>query len=157
VGHEGVARVLAFDGSKELAEANTVLKESVDRFPKRNVAVHSEIALRLPEVVDFKEIQKTGSQLYIQRHPPSESAAIALMKSLGGSSKKIHNSCQVLGNIDLFYYFDRISTVLIQTGRFKEGTDLLQRLLETGHRRKVAENVLSSIHTRLQKLAKSKV
>ena len=56
-----VSRVLAFDGSRVLDDANTVLREVAARLPDRPIARHARIALGRPLMRAGKVLQLPAS------------------------------------------------------------------------------------------------
>jgi hypothetical protein len=54
---EDVGRTLGFGGSRFLGGANDVLREVVERFPDRRIAIHASYALARPEARSFKRLE----------------------------------------------------------------------------------------------------
>lgn len=147
-----VARVLTFDGSKTLSKANAVLEETMQKCPKRNVALHAQVALKMPYVMHYKQMQESGGRYHVQQQPMDEDAVLELKQSLGNTTEDACNSSQILSNIDFFYYAERLAAALTQVGQREQAAELLQRLDGAGKKRKVLRSVRRSVREKMRSL-----
>jgi hypothetical protein len=152
---EGVGRVLAFDGSREMSRANDVLQETAAKLPDRRVAHHALVALAKPLASDGKMLAlpdkdgaaqmacaaEAGGKIKVAKARPDQARkqlAAALMK-------EEHVAAETLGHIEYRAYVDQFSDWLAAQGDASAAAKCQASLLSTLKERKVADWVLSAI------------
>lgn len=145
---EDVGRVLTFDGTQVLKEANDTLREIVTRFPKSNVATHAQVALDLPRIVPYKLLDTSGSakggRYSIQEVKPAK-ADVQNLTELLGDPKQSNKAAEVLGHIDYRYYSERLGQALTSQDHADKANDVTDAMHDTLKARGVPERILETI------------
>lgn len=150
---ENVGRVLAFDGSQMLTDANDTLHEAVEKFADRRVAIHAQVALGNPLTKEYKllSIPKTGELL---QTVSEASGKIEIIKSKPDEAEKeLANalfdnaaaSAETLSHIDFKFYVDQLSKFVEKEGDSKSAAKYQGDLHDTLKKRGVLERVLEEI------------
>ena len=156
---DNVGRVLAFDGTRVLTEAEDVLREVVDRLASRRVATHARIALAMPLAKPGKILRlpeglpatltsaaKAGGKLQtVSRNVEQASKAITPVMT-----KNASECAETLGHIDYKYYTDHLSEALASAGERQQAAALQDTLYQTLSARRVKESVLRDIQSHEQ-------
>jgi hypothetical protein len=145
-----ISRTLTFDGTRVLTKANDVLKTVVERLADRNVAIHANVALQMPQLESFKEVQRAGHSLVVSRSDPQESAIDQLAETLA-PEKDPNWAAEVLGNIDYNHYMRRLAFAARHSGREDDAAQLLESLGQTLKARRVNTNVRRRVRRLLNK------
>jgi len=148
-----VGRVLAFDGSSVLANANDVLREVTERLPERRVSVHARIALGNAVAGRRKRLEVGGG--FEPARPLSEldariveapANAAEVQKQLAPVlAEQSQLSAETLGHIDYHDYVDRFAAWLAEQGDTAAAADAMNALHETLAKRGVKAEVLAAI------------
>jgi len=148
-----VGRVLAFDGSSVLANANDVLREVTERLPERRVSVHARIALGNAVAGRRKRLEVGGG--FGPARPLSEldariveapANAAEVQKQLAPVlAEQSQLSAETLGHIDYHDYVDRFAAWLAEQGDTAAAADAMNALHETLAKRGVKAEVLAAI------------
>ncbi len=148
---DGVGRVLSFDGSTELVEANGVLLKATEALKGRAVATHAAVALGIPGTRTTKRLvfepgDPRASQAEVRRvaeYAPNEKLVSRLATTLVST-----HAIQTLGHVDTHDYIDRVSDGFDLLGfpaRAAEAQAALHEALKAGN---VAADVLQGIAAR---------
>ncbi len=106
---EDVGRVLNFDGSRYMKEANKVLHDVVERLPKSRATIHAKVALGNPLISAYKEVEfLEHTHSLILGKAKSEEANELLSVLL----EDPRASASTLGQVDYDYYCDRFKPLL---------------------------------------------
>jgi hypothetical protein len=156
-----VSRVLAFDGSRVLGEANKVLREVVDRLSDRRVAKHARVPLGLAVAEPAKVLTVASSRETVLRTAGERGGAI---KMESGQPERATNelktallnnadvAAESLGHVDYKVYVDDLTDLLEDQG----DTDAAAQAQKTLHNilaaRGVLPGVLGEIDQRRQSL-----
>lgn len=145
-----VGRILAFDGSRLLNKGNDTLRQVVDQFGDRPVAVHAQVALGSALAQPYKELVIPGTlpEKLIQVNAPNEAEAQAQLST--ALVNDAQQAAKTLGHIDFKYYVDRFSDWLVEQGDRQQAQQVQHVLYDTLASRKVSDRVLHSIKQRLQ-------
>ena len=111
-----VGRVLAFDGTRALDDANATLREAVDRFPGHPLATHARVALAMPQARTFKELRPGDGESRLRFEgiaPEYEDARELLHDALAEHPAE---SARTLGHIDFAEYGARYANALAEGG-----------------------------------------
>jgi hypothetical protein len=158
---DDVSRVLAFDGSRVLGEANRVLRDVVDRLGDRRVAKHARVPLGLalaeparvltvgggPETV-LRPAAERGGAIRMEAGQP-ERAETELKAAL---LKNADVAAESLGHVDYKYYVDQLTDLLETGGEADEAADAQKTLYNILAARSVLPSVLAEIDQRRQSL-----
>jgi hypothetical protein len=152
---DDVGRVLAFDGSRELDQANDVLRETATKLADRRVAHHALVALAKPlaragkmlalpdknGAARMEPAAEAGGKIKVAKAKPDEAR-----KQLGAALMKEENvAAETLGHIEYRAYVDQYSDWLAAQGDPNAAAKCQSSLLSTLKDRKVADWVLSAI------------
>jgi hypothetical protein len=74
------ARLLVFGGSRFLEHGNDVLREIVERFPDRRIALHARVALASPLTIDYKLLVPRDGGLELEVVPAEPDDAVKLIE-----------------------------------------------------------------------------
>lgn len=157
-----VGRVLAFDGSRVLNDANRTLREVVERLADRRVAKHARVPLALaiserrkvltvapgPEKT-LKPAAAVGGAIKVEAAQPDR-AASELKSAL------LHNAdvaAESLGHIDYKVYVDALTRLLEAEGETQEAAAAQDTMYKILAARNVLPRVLDEIEQRQQELA----
>jgi len=153
---EDVGRVYAFDGSRVMASANNVLKQTVAQMPNRPAARHALIALGHPLAKDGKVLAATpddadnpqsmtpDSGIEIARGRPDD-ATDEMKKALLNDA---NGAAETLGHIDFRAYSDYLSDALAAEGEKAEAVKVQDNLYNTLRQRGVPAAILADIKKR---------
>lgn len=148
-----VGRVLAFDGSSVLDNANDVLREVTERLPERRVAVHARIALGNAVAGTRKRLEVGGGfgpaqpladldARIVER--PADAAEV--QKQLTGVlTQETALSAETLGHIDYHDYVDRFAAWLAEEGDREGAAVAMSALYDALAKRGVKPAVLATI------------
>jgi len=151
--NDQVGRVLAFDGSAVLDDANTVLREVAERLPERRVAVHARIALGNAVAGPHKRVEVRGG-LEPARSLSELDARIVEMPGDAAEARKqlepvltaeTQLSAETLGHIDYHEYVDRFASWLADEGDARSAADAMSAMYDTLAARGVRQPVLAAI------------
>jgi len=121
-----VARALAFDGTRQLANANATLSELTGQLRTRRVALHALIALHLPALSAAKRLDLTTDAPRIVTAPAdTEKAFTGLDAALGTNAA---SAVDTLGAIDYSHYLQRYCEALEKDGRSTAAETAVQAL-----------------------------
>ncbi|HWC32298.1 MAG TPA: hypothetical protein VG709_04145, partial [Actinomycetota bacterium] len=123
------ARVLVFGGSRYLEGANDVLREVVERFPDRRIALHARVALGNPLTLDYKLVTPTddGVEVEVERADPDEAAELiepALVERAGVAAESF-------GHIRYRGIAERVARRLATKGAEDEATRTIDSAIDT--------------------------
>jgi hypothetical protein len=150
-----VGRVLAFDGSQVLDEANDVLRESASKLADRRVAQHALVALAKPLMrnakmlalpdkngaATIKSAAEAGGKFKVAKAKPDEAR-----KQLNAALLKKDNvAAETLGHIEYREYVDQYSDWLAANGDSSAAAKAQSDLGATLKARNVADWVLKAI------------
>jgi hypothetical protein len=158
---DDVSRVLAFDGSRVLGEANKVLREVVDKLGDRRVAKHARVPLGLAVAEPAKVLTVGGSPETVLRTAAERGGAIRLE---AGQPERASNelktallsnadvAAESLGHVDYKVYVDELTDLLEERGETDEAADAQKTLHNILAARGVLPSVLEDIDRRRQSL-----
>jgi hypothetical protein len=152
---EDVGRALAFDGTRALEGANETLKEAIDRFPKRRVAIHAQVALGSPLTHDYKLLSVPAEGIeatavwdvngrIVCKDAKPETAAKQISEALFENSNE---AAETLGHVDYKYYVDQLSETVAEDNA-KTAAKYQGDLYDTLSSRGVLDRVLEEIDDR---------
>jgi hypothetical protein len=123
------ARVLVFGGSRYLEGANDVLREVVERFPDRRIALHARVALGNPLTLDYKLVTPTDDGVEVDVVPaePDEAAQLiepALVERAGVAAESF-------GHIRYRGMAERVARRLAAEGAEDEATRTIDSAIDT--------------------------
>lgn len=156
-----VSRVMAFDGSRVLGEANKVLREVVDRLDDRRVAKHARVPLGLSMAEPAKVLSVAGSPETVLRAAAERGGVI---KMEAGQPERATNELETallknadvaaesLGHVDYKVYVDELTDLLEGQGNIDEAADAQKTLYNILAARGVLPSVLEDIDQRRQSL-----
>ncbi|HET7218628.1 MAG TPA: hypothetical protein VFJ02_11310 [Vicinamibacterales bacterium] len=152
-----VSRVLAFDGSRVLTEANKTLREVVDRFGDRRVSKHARVPLGLAIAEDRKVLTVPGA---VERTlKPAAAAGGSIMLEEGQPDRaqtelttalltNADVAAESLGHVDYKYYVDELTDLLEAHGEIDEAAEAQDTLYKILAARNVLPRVLQEIEDR---------
>jgi hypothetical protein len=151
---DDVGRIIAFDGSRQLASGNDTLREVSKRLARRRVALHAALALG-------EGVARPWRQLVPDETAPAGIGFVALnadpkqARSLLDTALKDNAATMVesLGHIDYRGYVDRFCDWLVAQGDPSAGYAVQDVLLKTLAKRtvsgrKVLDSVLADVQAR---------
>jgi hypothetical protein len=156
-----VSRVLAFDGSRVLGDANKVLREVVEELGNRRVAKHARIPLALAIAKDRKVLTLPAGTEAVLRPAAARGAAIKLENARPDEAHKglraalITNAdvaAESLGHVDYKVYVDELTSLLEGEGDTEEAAETQDTLYKILASRNVLPSVLEDIDRRRQTL-----
>lgn len=142
---QDVGRILSFDGSRFLSHGNDTLREVVERFEERRVAVHASQALGNADALDFKQlVEGKNAPLAISVDPARpDQARRALGNALIGRATQAVES---LGHIGFRRSVDAFSRWMSEQGERDEAAKMQDVLYDTLSTREVrGRRVLDSV------------
>ena len=151
---DDVGRVLTFDGSQVLDEANDTLHEVLDRYEKRRVALHVGVALGNPLTRDYRKLALgDGQRDMTSAHADKGVFELVNKKAREARSfldaaltKNAQTAAETLGHIDYKYYVDRYAAWLHDDeGQSTAAAKCQEELHKTLTKRKVLASVLDEI------------
>jgi hypothetical protein len=156
-----VGRVLAFDGSRVLGNANRVLREVVDRLGDRRVAKHARVPLALAMAEDRRVLAVPAGADTLLRPAAARGGAIKLEDGQPEEAqaelqtalfKNADVAAESLGHVDYKYYVDELTNVLEAQGEIEEAAEAQDTLYNILAARNVLPRVLGEIDRRRQSL-----
>jgi hypothetical protein len=156
-----VSRVLAFDGSRVLTEANKTLREVADRLGDRRVAKHARVPLGLAIAKDRKVLMVPGS---VERTLKPAAAAGGTIATEEGEPDRAQTelttalltnadvAAESLGHVDYKYYVDELTDLLQAHGEMEKAAQAQDTLYKILAARNVLPRVLQEIDDRRQDL-----
>jgi hypothetical protein len=139
---ERVARVLAFGGSRVLADANAVLHEVVDRLPDRMVTIHAAAALARVAAVPGRVLEGAGSERRFVVVGASPAVAAPLIATAYGD---LNAAAATLGHIRVTEQVERTARGLAGAGDPTQGARLVASLADTLEARRVLPGVVAAV------------
>jgi hypothetical protein len=157
-----VSRVLAFDGSRVLGEANKVLREVVERLADRRVAKHARVPLGLSIAEPAKVLTVRGGAESVLRPAVARGGAIKLEGAQPAraatelTAALLTNadvSAESLGHVDYKVYVDELTNLLEAQGETAAAAEAQSTLYKILAARNVLPRVLAEIDERRDSLA----
>ncbi|HEY7500888.1 MAG TPA: hypothetical protein VH740_20365 [Vicinamibacterales bacterium] len=156
-----VSRVMAFDGSRVLTDANKTLREVVDKLADRRVAKHARIPLALSVAADAKVLTlpagadqtlKSCAAIggSIKLEPAQPARAEADLKAALVTNADV--AAESLGHVDYKIYVDELTKLLEKQGETAEAAKVQDTMYEILAARNVLPSVLQEIDARRQAL-----
>jgi hypothetical protein len=155
-----VSRVLAFDGSRVLGEANKVLRDVVERLGARRVAKHARVPLGLSVAEPAKVLTiAAGTERAAGGAAPRKTIKVesshperaeAELKAALMTNPDV--AAESLGHIDYKYYVDELTNLLEAQGDVDEAADSQDTMYKIMAARNVLPRVLAEIDGRRQAL-----
>ena len=157
---DAVSRVLAFDGSRVLPEANTTLRNVVDRLANRRVAKHARIPLGLAVAEPAKVLtigagaDTTAGSAGLRKTVKVEAAQPerAETELKAALMKQPDVAAESLGHVDYKVYVDDLTSLLESKGETEEAAETQDTLYKIMAARNVLPRVLGEIDERRQAL-----
>jgi hypothetical protein len=156
-----VSRVLAFDGSRVLNDANRTLREVVDRLGDRRVAKHARLPLALAMAErrrvlsvtgkieqTLKPASAVGGAITLEAGQPDEAQAELRTALLTNADV----AAESLSHVDYKYYVDELTTLLERSGEIDQAADAQDTMYKILAARNVLPRVLQEIERRRQPL-----
>jgi hypothetical protein len=154
-----VSRVLAFDGSRVLGDANKVLREVVDRLGDRRVAKHARVPLGLAVAEPNKVLTVGASEAASRGTAARKSIKVEAAQPQRAETElkaalmaKPDVAAESLGHIDYKVYVDQLTGLLEAQGNTEEAAETQDTLYKIMAARNVLPEVLSEIDQRRQTL-----
>jgi hypothetical protein len=147
---DDVGRVLAFDGTRKLTEANTTLREATDRFPDHPLATHARIALAMPDTRPFRELRTDEDDTPLRFHgekPDVDSARILLDQAIG---ERPVDAARRLGHIEFGEYGVRYANFLAKEGDTKAAKSVRTHVLEALSERGVKSAIVDGLREQMK-------
>ncbi len=138
-----VARVLAFDGSRELGRANDALREVVAKAPKRAVSTHARVALGLPLRRAGKVLRGSRAKPKIDAVPPHPDDARDLLADALLAQQD--SAAATLGHVEYREYVETFAGWLALEGEVKSAKEAMNKACATLEKRKVRPDVLGKM------------
>jgi hypothetical protein len=160
-----VSRVLAFDGSRVLAEANTVLRTVVDTLGDRRVSKHARVPLGLCVSKEAKVLSLAGTvedtlRSARQRNGAIEAAPARPQEARSELTTALVDNADVaaesLGHIDYKQYMDSLTDVLEAEGDRQQAANVQDTLYNILAARGVLQSVLKQVEQRRKSLQRAK-
>ena len=153
-----VSRVLAFDGSRVLPQANKVLRDVVERLPDRRVARHARIPLGLA-VAEPAKVLTIGAGASAGAAATKKSFKVEAAQPQRAESElkaALMNhpdvAAESLGHVDYKVYVDDLTSLLEAQGETEEAATTQDTLHKIMAARNVLPSVLAEIDERRQGL-----
>jgi len=141
---DDVGRVLAFDGSRVLGNANDTLRAVSEKLGDRRVALHALVALGRPARRDGKVLQlENGVRDIGQKKGQPDQAKSELTLALTSNPDRAAES---LGHIDYKVYIDMLTDFLSDRGERKEAAQIQDTLQTTLLKRGVIARVIDQVN-----------
>jgi hypothetical protein len=144
-----VGRVLTFDGSQFLENANDTLRELSEKLPDTRAARHALVALGNPLTRKYKTLNiketGTGGQRQIEVVAHKIDTAVARKNLNKALTENMELSAESLGHIDYKYYMDQFADWLALQGDKQQAAKLQNDLHKVMAARGVIARVLDEI------------
>jgi hypothetical protein len=161
---DDVSRVLAFDGSRVLSDANKTLREVVEKLGDRRVAKHARVPLGLAIAERAKVLTVHGGVEPVLKPAAEVGGAIKLEAAQPERAQaelksalltKADVAAESLGHVDYKYYVDRLTALLEAEGETEEAMEAQDTMYKILAARNVLPRVLDEISQRRQELTAS--
>lgn len=149
---DDVGRVLAFDGSLYLGQANDTLSDLAERFPDEPASVHAQVALGIPGSKRYRTLAfgpadpRSGAPQPAFRDREIDESLIARLQ--GALAKP--EAAQTLGHVDYNDYATMLADTLERTDRVDEARSVDRSAHDTLQSRGVRESVLAQVTKRAE-------
>lgn len=150
---DDVGRVLTFDGSRVLDDANKTLDEVVRKFPESRVAIHAQVALGMPHAEPYKLLNVAGPNrktCYSIREQKATARNCHDLATLLADSQMAAKTAEALGHIDYRYYVERLQKALVAQDEAETAHDVGQSMMNTLKSRGAARHVVQEIAESLE-------
>jgi hypothetical protein len=157
-----VSRVLAFDGSRVLNDANKTLRDVVERFSDRRVAKHARVPLGLAVAERTKVLIVTGAPERVMKPAAAVGGAIkaeaaqpqkAQAELTAALLTNADVAAETLGHVDFKYYVDALTDLLEREGEIDDAIEAQDEMYKILAARNVLPRVLQEIQQRKQTLS----
>ena len=158
---EEVGRVLTFNGTRYLDQANDTLEEVVDQFGGKRVAHHARLALGNPLTRDYqllkmrdgdpKALDKDPSKQFEELKAKPDEARKKLSEALLDEPAE---AADTLGHIEYKQVVEKYSTFLAEAGDADEAASTMQKAKKTLADRGVLDSVVKDMETQRKQYAK---
>jgi hypothetical protein len=147
---EDVGRALAFAGAPALGAASDTLRQVVARVPDNPAAIHAQVAISTPMLLDYKELTGDArSELAI--HTTASKIDEARNMQMGALLEEPHAAASTMGHIDYFGAMDHLANALSDAGDDKGAVKVLESAVATMKKRGVLEAVIAKAQRKLDK------
>ena len=127
---QDAARVLVFGGSRFLEGANDVLREVIDRFPERRIALHAQVSLGNPLTIPYKLVLPTDEEeAIVELREPEPTEAASLLEPALVDKPDI--AAQTFGHIRYLALAERAAIRLAEAGAETEATETIDAAIDT--------------------------
>jgi hypothetical protein len=159
---DDVSRVLAFDGSRVLSDANKTLRDVVERFGDRRVAKHARVPLGLAISDRAKVLTVSGSPERVMKSAAAVGGAITLVAAQPEKAQaelktallvKPDVAAESLGHVDYKYYVDELTNLLEAEGEIDQAVEAQDTMYKILAARNVLPRVLQEIQDRRRQLS----
>jgi hypothetical protein len=150
---DDVGRVLAFDGSRELETAIDTLKLAADKFKRRRLAAHAQVALGLTEARPGKLLREKKGEPVIEMVKANLADAKKRLEAALATDEE--GAAETLGHIEYTDYAERFADILTDDGDQRAAVKLLGGLEKTLAARKVLPRVIDAVRSRREALGSS--
>lgn len=140
---DDVARTLSFDGSRELTDANDVLRGVADRLPDRRIATHAQVAVGSPMTRNGKILTYDNGQEGVSVVPARPQEARSLLESALLTDQD--QAARTLGHIGFRERTEALAQWLVGEGQARDAHDVLAQLGDTLAERGVKPAVVAEI------------
>jgi hypothetical protein len=123
------ARVLVFGGSRFLEHGNDVLREVVERFPERRIALHARVALGSPLTIDYKLLVPRDGVLELEVVPAEPDAAAKLIEP--ALVEESEAAAASFGHIRYRTIAERVATRLAAAGAEPAAARTIESAIDT--------------------------
>lgn len=139
---EDVGRVIAFNGSKFLSNANDTLHEIAERLPDKRVACHARLVLANPATRRYKLLNLSKEKRFETVGRDMNQAKNMLDSALFKDPQK---SAETLGHILYKKSVDKYSRTLFDEGEFEAAAQRQEDMLSVLQSRGVLDSVLKQV------------
>jgi hypothetical protein len=129
------ARLLVFGGSRYLEHGNDVLREVVERFPERRIALHARVALGSPMTLDYKLLVPTDDGLELEVVPAEPDEAAKLIEP--ALVEESEAAAESFGHIRYRTIAERVAVRLAAAGAEPAAARTIDSAIDTLGERKV--------------------
>ena len=127
---QDAARVLVFGGSRHLEDANDVLREIVERYPVRRIALHARLALGNPMTIAFKQVIPTADdRVEVDVVPADPDEAAQLIEP--ALVERADTAAESLGHIRYRAISERTARRFAAVGAEAEATRTIDAAIDT--------------------------
>lgn len=170
---DDVSRVLAFNGSLFLNNANDILHEVSDKLKDSRVAYHANIALAAPLSTDYKLLNFKAIE---EQHLTSVADADGQIKVVKAKNKEanklyeksieknardekalvrnMYEAVETIGHIDSKKVMDDYTQSLLKEGKEKEAIQVQESLLKVYESKEVIKSVRENIKQKIKEIKK---